>query len=118
MGRDKMNIIETLTDNPNQLQTLTLENRETALIRLYYSGRCQAWYFDLSYNTFQLKGCKVTLTPNTLRQFRKILPFGLAFFSDSDIEPYRLDDFSSNRVQMGILSADEVKEIEETVYNA
>lgn len=112
-----MQVITTLTNHPNQLHTLVLENNETATFRLYYYGRMQEWYYDLEYKDLTINGAKVVLTPNSLRQFRKIIPFGIAFFADSYVEPFEIEAFSSGRVSMGILTSEEVEQVESEVYN-
>lgn len=112
-----MQIITSLTNEPNQRHQLVLDNNETVDFRLYYLARMQSWYYDFSYQDTTVYCSKVVLTPNSLRQFRRILPFGLAFFSDSEVEPFQITDFSSGRVQMAILNAEEVQQIEEEIYN-
>lgn len=112
-----MKLITSLTNHPNQLHTLVLENNETATFRLFYCGRMQEWYYDLAYNNITINGRKVVLTLNSLRQFRNNIPFGLAFFSDSSIEPFQIDDFSNGRVKMAILNKEEVAQVEEMIYN-
>ena len=109
--------ITTLTNDIKQRHTLVLEDNETVDFLLYYSLRQQSWYYDFQYNDFICNGSKVVLTPNALRQFKRILPFGFAFYSDSSVEPFRQDDFSSGRVRFFILNQSDIEEIEETVYN-
>ena len=109
--------ITSLTKHPNQLHTLILDDNETATLRLFYCGRMSEWYYDLQYKDLTINGRKVVLTPNSLRQFRNNIPFGIAFYADSSVEPFEIDAFSSGRVKMGILSSDEVEEIEENIYN-
>lgn len=112
-----MNVITTLTNYPNQRHQLILENRESADFHLYYKPRVQSWFYDIEYNETTINGVKVVLTPNSLRQFRKNIPLGLTFYADSVVEPFALDDFSSGRVKMGILSSQEVEQVEREVYN-
>ena len=112
-----MNVITTLTNYPNQRHELVLENRESADFHLFYSAREMSWYYDISYKEKTINGSKVVLTPNSLRQFKKVLPFGIAFYSDSNVEPFSLDDFSSGRVKMAILDSSEVEQVEREVYN-
>lgn len=112
-----MNIITSLTSYPNQRHQLVLENRESADFHLYYHGRTMSWNYDIAYNDLVINGCKVVLTPNALRQFKNIIPFGLMFFSDGDVEPFRLDDFSSGRIKMAVLNKEEVRQIEQEIFN-
>lgn len=112
-----MQEITTLTSHPNQRHQLVLENRESADFRLYFLARQRSWYYDITYNDITINCNKVVLTPNSLRQFKHILPFGLAFYTDGNVEPFKVDDFSSGRIKMGVLNADEVKQIEQEIYN-
>ena len=116
---DKRQEITTITDEPIQRHTLVLENNETVDFRLFFKPRMQSWYYDFQYlNNEPVKGSKVTLSPNALRQYRKTLPFGFAFYTtDGDVEPFKLDDFSSGRVKFGILNAQEIEQIEKEIYN-
>lgn len=111
-----MQEITTLTKSPRQRWTLVLDNNETAEFYLYYLSRMQAWYYDLEYKNFVIKCSKCVLTPNSLRSFRRILPFGIAFLSDDVLDPFQDDDFATGRVKMYLLSKDEVNDIEKTIY--
>lgn len=112
-----MQIITSLTNEPKQRCQLVLENNETVDFRLYYLSRMQSWYYDFTYRDLTVKGSKVVLTPNSIRQFRRILPFGLTFFADSEVQPFSITDFSDGRVQLGILNSQEVQEVEEIIFN-
>lgn len=112
-----MDIITTLTDYPNQRHTLGLQNNESADFHLRFSGRERSWYYDIKYKDIEINSNKVVLTPNSLRQFKNQLPFGITFYTDGFVEPFKLDDFSSGRITMAILNPEEVKQVEEEVYN-
>ena len=112
-----MQIITSLTNYPNQMHRLVLENNETADFHLYYSARMQSWYFDITYKNWTINGVKIVLSPNILRQFRKVIPFGLSFMTNSYVEPFEVECFTSGRVEMGILNAEEVKQVEADYYN-
>lgn len=109
--------ITTLTQNPKQTHRLTLENNNTVDFTLYFSARMQSWYYDFTYQNTTVNCSKVTLTPNSLRNFKKILPFGIAFVGEGDIEPFQIDDFSSGRVKMYVLNEQEVEQIEKEIFN-
>lgn len=111
-----MQQITTLTDEPKQRHQLVLDNNETVDFRLRYSARQQAWYFDFTYKELTSKGLKVVLTPNALRCFRRLIPFGIAFSTQGYVEPFQLDDFSSGRVEMYVLNAEDVQTVEQEIY--
>lgn len=113
-----MNTITTLTQYPNQLHTLVLEDNNTADIRLFYSARMQSWFIDINFEDININGLKIVLHPNLLRQFRKIIPFGLMIYTDVGfVEPFEIEAFSSGRVKIGILNSEEIEEIETDIYN-
>lgn len=114
-----MNVITTLTQYPNQLHTLVLEDNNTAEMKLFYCARMQSWFINLNYEDVTINGIKLVLHPNILRQFRRYLPFGLSIYTEGDlVEPFEIEAFSSGRVKIGILNSDEIKEIETDIYNA
>ena len=112
-----MKIITSITNDSKQSFTLRLENNETARIYLYYLTTQSSWYFDIEYKDYINRGNKVVLTMNALRHLNNILPFGLAILSSSSADPFQINDFSNRNVLMVLLDEEEVREIEETVYN-
>ncbi len=72
-----MQQITTISSNPIQQMQLVLENNDTVDFKLYYSMREQSWFYDFSYKDLTVNGSKVTLHPNALRQFRRIIPLEL-----------------------------------------
>lgn len=112
-----MQEITTLTSSPNQLHTLVLDNNEKVELRLYFLARQESWFFDFTYNDLMVNCSKVVLTPNALRQFRKIIPFGISFEAEGFVDPFQISDFVSGRVKMYILNADEVKDVEQGIFN-
>lgn len=112
-----MQEITTLTSSPNQLHTLILDNNEKVEFRLYFLARQEAWFFDLTYNDLTVNCSKVVLTPNALRQFRRTIPFGIAFATDGFVEPFQITDFSSGRIKMYVLNSTEVQDVEQEIFN-
>ena len=112
-----MKLITTLTDAPKQQHTLVLDNNDTADFYIEYCGRMESWYFSIQYNDITQKCIKAVLTPNALRHLRRVIPFGIAFVSESLVEPFRIDDFVTGRIQMYVLNEEDVVTLEEEVYN-
>ena len=98
-----MQLINNLTDSPRQSFQVPIE---------------AGGYVHFTYNNYTSNGNRVVLSPNTLRHLKNIIPFGLAFMAEGNVEPFSLTDFSTGRVGMYILNAEEVQEIESTIYNA
>jgi hypothetical protein len=112
-----MQIITSVTDQPKQKFNLKLDNNERATMRLYYYQSQNSWYFDIEYNGYVNNGNKVVLTFNALRHIKRLIPFGIAFISDSNADPFSLDAFTSGKFQLVLLNQEDVQMIEETVYN-
>ena len=117
-GETLMKIITSITSQPRQQFILRLDNNESVTINLYYYSSQSSWYFDIEYKDYVNRGNKVVLTMNALRHLKNKLPFGIAIISGSYADPFQLDDFSTKNVLMLLLNAEEVQEIEETIYNA
>ena len=113
-----MKAITSITSEPRQRFVLKLDNNESAIMRLYYYSTQNSWYFDIEYKNYINNGNKVVLTMNALRHLRNILPFGIAFISGSNAEPFQLEDFVNGNVLMLLLNQEDVQEIEDTIYNA
>lgn len=113
-----MKAITSITSEPRQRFVLKLDNNESAIMRLYYYSTQSSWYFDIEYKNYINKGNKVVLTMNALRHLKNKLPFGIAFISGSNAEPFQLEDFTNGNVLMLLLNQEDVQDIEDTIYNA
>lgn len=108
--------ITSITNAPKQRIDIPFGDGETIIFRLYFMPTQYSWYYDFEYNDYASYGNKVVLTYNSLRHLKNILPFGFAFLSESKVEPYSIEDFSSDRIRMYLLDKEEIQEIEENVY--
>lgn len=111
-----MQKITGITDNAYQNLTITVGDNETCTVRLYFAPTQYCWYYDWEYKDIVSNGNEVVLTPNALRQFKGRIPFGFYFYSEDGIPPFKIDDWTT-RVTFGILSADEVEQIEYEVFS-
>lgn len=75
---------------------------------LYYRPMVKMWYMDIKFNTIEIYGLRVCYSLNLLHQFYKILPFGLYVRNIAGAEPFLIDDFTSERFTLNILSKDEI----------
>lgn len=109
-----MFLIQQVTNNPNQKQTLVLQDGTSLTMTIQFVPMQYGWFItELTYQTFTLRGLRVTNSPNMLHQFRNQLPFGLACFSSANREPSQQDDFSSGASTLYLLSAAEVEQYTE-----
>ena len=111
-----MKQITELTNDSKQLYTVIGENGEQIKFNLYYYATQESWYFDISYLTTTINGLKLTNFPNILRQWKNILPFGLACTVTDGFDPYYIDDFVNGRVSVFLLNSDDVTTVEQQVF--
>lgn len=111
-----MKAIEGLTDYPNQKTTLVLEDGTRATLTMEYRPNQLGWVYNLSWNdSFLVEGCRMTISPNLLRQYHHLIPFGLALVATGAAEPMRQDDFATGRARLFILNSGEVAEVEAAI---
>jgi len=111
-----MRYLDQLTNDPAQQYTLIGDNGEQIPFFLRYLPREQTWIFNISYNDFVLNGAALKLSPNILRQWKNIIPFGLAVLSTDNYESYYTTDFVTKRIQLFLLNSAEVAEIEKEMF--
>lgn len=110
-----MQLINGLTSNPKQQIPVILADGTTLNIGLAFFSMQSGWFFtSLNWNNGQWveNGRRVVSHPNMLRQYRNIIPFGLACFTTGNREPTQQQDFSSGASALYILSASEVLDFE------
>ncbi len=109
-----MFLIQQVTNNPNQKQTLVLQDGTSLTMTIQFIPMQYGWFItELTYQNFTLQGLRIMVSPNMLHQFRNQIPFGLACFSAANREPSQQDDFSSGAATLYLLSAAEVQQYTE-----
>lgn len=105
-----MYIIQQVTSDPLQRQTLILPDGTSLTMTIYFRPLQAGWFInELVYGSFILQGVRLTVSPNILRQFKNQIPFGLACLgNNTNREPTQQQDFSSKAFSLYILSAAEV----------
>lgn len=111
-----MKRIDKLTDDADQSCVLISERGQNIPFHLRYLPTQNSWLFDISYQGWALNGAILTVSPNALRDFKNQIPFGLAVTSNDELDPFYLNDFSSQRIKIYLLSAEEVDLIEARLY--
>jgi hypothetical protein len=113
-----MRLITGLDSSSKQLVTITTEDNYTFQLLLNYSTNRQGWFWSMAYNNFAVNNCRLNIGINILHRYKYALPFGLICTSDEPklVNPYRLDDFESNRIKLYSLSAVEAAQVETDFY--
>jgi hypothetical protein len=113
-----MKRIHGITDSEDQNMRLVLEDKSRASLTLRYLERQVGWFFDLKYGDgFVLTGVRLVSSPNVLRQWRWILPFGLAVWTKDKGEPMRKADFLNGTVELYLLEGDDLSLFEQGIFS-
>lgn len=112
-----MNIITSLTSDPTQVFSLVGLEGENISCTLYFKPRMNGWFMDISSGAFDVTGLQIVNSPNILRQWKNVISFGIFVYSIDAEDPQFINDFSSGRIQMYLLSQSEVQEIESNIFD-
>ena len=111
-----MTQITGLTSSPSQGFNIPCpETRKTIYFSLYFSPRCQCWYFDVTYEGFTARGLKLVRGFNILSRHINTLPFGLAVAVSDNFEPFLINDMTSGRVSLYLLTQQESLDVHELI---
>ncbi len=110
-----MFLIQQLTTQPRQSQTLVLPDGSLLNLAIYFIPMQFGWFIpSMVYGNFVLNGLRITVSPNMLRQFKNQIPFGLSCVSNGqNREPSQQQDFSSGAFSLFLLDKTEVNQYEE-----
>ena len=108
--------INHLTDDPQQQANLTGIPGLTIGLTLRFMPRIQRWIMGLTYNGQSIQGIAVTTSPNMLRQFRNIIPFGISCVTATGLDPYTVEDFANQASNLYLLNAADVAAIEAQLF--
>lgn len=105
-----------LSDSPNQSFRMPISDGTTAYFTLVYRPRIKAFYIDLTWQTININGLRVSLSMNIYEQYSNNLPFGLMCFSSDGVEPFLLTDFYQKRCGFYLLDSADLATLE-ALYN-
>lgn len=107
-----MNRLDGIRATGTQKFTTAASNGDIVSMTLYFKPAVQEWFIDIEWMDFNLLGNRVYSSLNMLCQYEAIIPFGLATITDGGGEPFLVNDFSSKRVNLYLLSPEEVLEVQ------
>lgn len=108
--------IDKLTSDPLQKFILTGIPGVTINAMLRFMPRTREWFMDIAYNGQSFNGIAVVSSPNILRSFRGILPFGICCATVTGLDPFQLDSFSAQKANLYLLTADDVQQLETELF--
>lgn len=113
-----MKTLEGLQAIPVQTLNTSLDGGDIIFITLTFRPAIQMWFIDVTYNDFILTNTRLCNSPNILQQYDKIIPFGINVSISDNTEPFLINDLSTGRVSLGVLTSDEVTQINDSYEEA
>lgn len=113
-----MKVLEGIQALPSQTLTTSLDEGSIITITLVFRPTIKMWFISVSYDGFLVENLRLCNSPNLLNQFDKIIPFGINVEIKDGTEPFIINDLSTGRVVINILSATEVEQVNESYREA
>lgn len=107
-----MRQITTLNDSFKQQFRFTIDGYDSAEVYLEFKPQQYAWFMNLTWGeAFLLYQTRVVVSPNLLRQFKNIIPFGILIVGPDAIDPYSNDAWL-NGWQFLVLDQSDFEDVE------
>lgn len=113
-----MEQITSLTNSYNQSMIINSSIVANFQLDLSYYATQNSWFYSVNYGDFIIKNQRLHLANNIWDRYRNKLPCGLYVKSLDGGEPLFLDDFIYPRIQLFLLTKQEVEIIHDNYYRA
>lgn len=108
-----MKAITALTSDPKQNIKIVLDSGGTVSLTLEFVSSQRGWFYSIAYPGWTgVSRRRLVNSPNILRQFRGVIPFGFMCAVLDGQEPIYQDDFSEGRVQLHVLDQADIATME------
>ena len=112
--------VQQITSDSTQTMNLLLPDGTSINMTINFKPMMLGWFIQsLTYVkgtiSFSLSGLRVSNSPNMLRQWKNIIPFGMACASTANREPSLQQDLSSGASKLYVLTPGEVEQFEELI---
>lgn len=111
--------VSQVSDNAFQTMVLQMPDGSTGALNLYYRASAPRWFFDFLHPALPQGGPKgngLTLSPNLLRPWKNLVPFGLACVTLDGQDPVGSEDFINGDATLYVLDETGVLTIEANVF--
>jgi hypothetical protein len=105
-----MKQLTNITSDALQRHALII-GEKTAILTLKFIESSQIWVFDIEYEGFTKYGFKLSLGVQHLNNYNWIFDFVILDTSNSGIDPFKLDDFESGRIELYMLEQNDLLEL-------
>jgi len=111
-----MKQIQGIGSQAKQQFTIPLTDGTRVSAYLEYRPQQTGWFLNLVWQDWTLNGLRITASPNILRQWQNVIPFGIAVITSGNVEPLNSYDFSTATAIMVLLEGDDVTLVNQTAF--
>lgn len=112
-----MRQILVLNDLPKQQFRVSIENYDFLQVTIEYASNQYAWYMSLLWGqNFEVKNDRVVCSPNLLRQYKDLIPFGILVRGPDSVDPFSITAWQDGW-EMHFLDSDDIEYIEAEFYD-
>jgi hypothetical protein len=105
-----MKQVTNITSDPQQRHILEVEEK-SVILTLIFHPVTEMWTFNVEYNDFKKYGFKLSISVLHLANYN--WPFDIVIIDtdNSGIDPFKIDDFESGRIELLVVSPEELEEL-------
>lgn len=113
-----MQIVTGITTQPSQQLALTLDDGTLVGVLLTYIDQQTGWFANFTgpFACMPINGLRLTASPNVLRQWKRILDFGLGIARVDGTDPLLIGDLADPQTTILLLNSSDLATIESTLY--
>ena len=104
-----------ITADYNQSFNISLEDGSNLFFKINYIHSQKSWFFSLQKDAFIINNLRLVTTPSLLFQFKNIINFDILVLSSDIYDPGFLTDFTTGRIRIFVLNADDRQFIDTTI---
>jgi hypothetical protein len=112
-----MILINEITNQAKQTFVFTLTDGSNVAFSMTYVDNQQGWFYSVSHAStgFAVSNRRMVMSPNMLRAFREIIPFGFMVATTDGEEPIFQNDFVNGRASFYLLNAADLPIAEQVI---
>lgn len=112
-----MRLINKINNTASQRMILTGNPNQRIILDVRFLPSMQQWVMDVEYEDFIAKNLTIVSSPNILRSYKNIIPFGLFCETDNGLDPYRIDDFNNGESRLYLLNETDIANQESLLFS-
>lgn len=96
-------LLNTLTNSAYQTVAFTTNEGKDVTLTLRFIPSQETWFIDVESEDLTVKGLALTSFIDLLDPYHNNISWGLYVWSADGFDPWRIDDFTSGRIQLAVM---------------